>query len=102
MTDGLWGRLDGAEMLRLLGFVAALLAFAMASAWGLGAALGLPRADRITLLFSGAHKSLATGAPMARILFPAAQAGMIVIPLMIYHQLQLTVSAWIAARLARN
>lgn len=102
VTDGLWGRLDGAEMLRLLGFVAALLAFAMASAWGLGAALGLPRADRITLLFSGAHKSLATGAPMARILFPAAQAGMIVIPLMIYHQLQLTVSAWIAARLARN
>ncbi|MFM5913830.1 MAG: bile acid:sodium symporter family protein [Chakrabartia godavariana] len=102
VTDGLWGRLDGAEMLRLLGFVAVLLAFAMASAWGLGAALGLPRADRITLLFSGAHKSLATGAPMARILFPAAQAGMIVIPLMIYHQLQLTVSAWIAARLARN
>lgn len=102
VTDGLWGRLDGAEMLRLLGFVAALLAFAMASAWGLGAVLGLPRADRITLLFSGAHKSLATGAPMARILFPAAQAGMIVIPLMIYHQLQLTVSAWIAARLARN
>jgi sodium/bile acid cotransporter 7 len=39
---------------------------------------------------------------MARILFPAAQAGMIVIPLMLYHQLQLTVSAWIAARLARN
>ncbi len=102
VTDGLWGRLDGAEMLRLLGFVAVLLAFAMASAWGLGAVLGLPRADRITLLFSGAHKSLATGAPMARILFPAAQAGMIVIPLMIYHQLQLTVSAWIAARLARN
>lgn len=102
VTDGLWGRLDGAEMLRLLGIVTLLLAVAMGSAWVVGGALGLARQDRITLLFSGAHKSLATGAPMARILFPAAQAGMIVIPLMIYHQLQLTVSAWIAARLARN
>lgn len=102
VTDGLWGRLDGAEMLRLLGFVAVLLAAAMGGTWALGAVLGLRREDRITLLFSGAHKSLATGAPMARILFPAAQAGMIVIPLMIYHQLQLMVSAWIAARLARN
>jgi sodium/bile acid cotransporter 7 len=60
--------------------------------------LGLSRADRVTLFFSGAHKSLATGAPMARILFPAATAGMIVIPLMLYHQLQLMASAWIAAR----
>lgn len=102
VTDGLWGRLDGLEMLRLLGFVGVLLAMAMGGAWGLGGALGLKREDRITLLFSGSHKSLATGAPMARILFPAAQAGMIVIPLMIYHQLQLTVSAWIAARLTRN
>lgn len=102
VTDGLWGRLDGAEMLRLFGFAAVLLAVAMGGSWLLGAALGLARADRITLLFSGAHKSLATGAPMARILFPAAQAGMIVIPLMIYHQLQLMVSAWVAARLARN
>lgn len=102
VTDGLWGRLDGAEMLRLFAFTCLLLAAAMGGAWALGGALGLAREDRITLLFSGSHKSLATGAPMARILFPAAQAGMIVIPLMIYHQLQLMVSAWIAARLSRN
>lgn len=102
VTDGLWGRLDGAEMLRLVAFVSVLLGLAMGGSWLLGGLLGFSREDRITLLFSGAHKSLATGAPMARILFPAAQAGMIVIPLMIYHQLQLMVSAWIAARLARN
>ena len=102
VVDGLWARLDGAEMLRLLAVVCVLLGLAMGGAWALGGALGLAREDRITLLFSGAQKSLATGAPMARILFPAAQAGMIVIPLMLYHQLQLTVSAWIAARLARN
>lgn len=102
VVDGLWAQLDGAEMLRLLAVVCVLLSLAMGGAWALGGALGLAREDRITLLFSGAQKSLATGAPMARILFPAAQAGMIVIPLMLYHQLQLTVSAWIAARLARN
>ena len=102
VVDGLWARLDGAEMLRLFAVVCVLLGVAMGGAWALGGALGLAREDRITLLFSGAQKSLATGAPMARILFPAAQAGMIVIPLMLYHQLQLTVSAWIAARLARN
>ena len=102
VVDGLWARLDGAEMLRLFAVVCVLLSLAMGGAWALGGALGLTREDRITLLFSGAQKSLATGAPMARILFPAAQAGMIVIPLMLYHQLQLTVSAWIAARLARN
>lgn len=102
VTEGLWSQLNGEEMLRLLAFVTVLLGFAMGGSWLLGGALGFSREDRITLLFSGAHKSLATGAPMARILFPAAQAGMIVIPLMIYHQLQLMVSAWIAARLSRN
>ncbi len=98
VNEGLWGRLDGAEMLRLLLIILLLLALAFGGTWLLGCALGLPRADRVTLFFSGAHKSLATGAPMARILFPAAQAGMIVIPLMLYHQLQLMISAMIAAR----
>lgn len=102
VVDGLWQRLDGGDLLRLFALVSILLAVALSGSWMLGGALGLSRDDRITLMFSGAHKSLATGAPMARILFPAAQAGLIVLPLMLYHQLQLTVSAWIAARLARN
>jgi sodium/bile acid cotransporter 7 len=39
---------------------------------------------------------------MARILFPGAEAGLIIIPLMLYHQLQLIISAWLAARLTRS
>ena len=101
-NEGLWQRLSLPEMGRLLLLVIVLLTLAMSAAWWLGRALGFSPADRATLLFSGAHKSLATGAPMARILFPAAQAGMIVIPLMLYHQLQLMVSAWIAARLGQH
>lgn len=102
VVDGLWHRVSGADMARLLALIVGLLAVALILAWALGRAMGLSQQDRITLLFSGAQKSLATGAPMARILFPAAQAGMIVLPIMLYHQLQLTLSAWIAARLARK
>ncbi len=98
IIQGLWSRIDGQTLVTLLLVVALLLSLAFGSSWLLGRALGLSRPDRITLFYSGAHKSLATGAPMARILFPAATAGMIVIPLMLYHQLQLMISAWLAAR----
>jgi solute carrier family 10 (sodium/bile acid cotransporter), member 7 len=101
VNEGLWSRLSAADLAILFVIVSALLAAAFMGAWALGGALGLSREDRITLFYSGAHKSLATGAPMARILFPAAQAGMIIIPLMLYHQMQLIVSAWIAAKLNR-
>lgn len=102
VVDGLWQKVDGEVLARLCLLILVMLTVSLWGSWTFGRALGLSREDRITLLFSGAHKSLATGAPMARILFPAAQAGLIVLPLMLYHQLQLTVSAWIAARLARN
>jgi solute carrier family 10 (sodium/bile acid cotransporter), member 7 len=102
VNEGLWSRLSGNDLMALLALVSLLLALAFAGTWSLGAALGLSRPDRITLLYSGTHKSLATGAPMARILFPAAQAGLIIIPLMLYHQLQLIISAWLAARLNRS
>jgi solute carrier family 10 (sodium/bile acid cotransporter), member 7 len=100
-AEGVWARLAMAELAATMLVVALLLGFACLASWALGGALGLSREDRITLLFSGSHKTLATGAPMARILFPGAQAGLIIIPLMLYHQLQLIVSAWLAARLTR-
>ncbi|MBY0306376.1 MAG: bile acid:sodium symporter [Sphingomonas sp.] len=99
-TQGLWQRVSAAELGALALVVLALLLLAFAAAWGLGAAMRLDPADRATMLFSGAHKSLATGAPMARILFPPTVAGAVILPLMLYHQLQLMLSAVIAARLA--
>ncbi len=101
VADGIWERLSVVQLLILLMVVGLLLAFAMTATWALGGALGFLREDRITLLFSGSHKTLATGAPMARILFPGPEAGLIIIPLMLYHQLQLIVSAWLAAKLSR-
>jgi sodium/bile acid cotransporter 7 len=63
---------------------------------------GLPRPDAIVLLFCGSKKSLASGVPMAGALFPAAQVGVVILPLMLFHQLQLIVCSIIAARLARQ
>jgi solute carrier family 10 (sodium/bile acid cotransporter), member 7 len=89
-------------MVALFAVIALVQVMAFAGSWWLGGRLNFSRADRITLFYAGAHKSLATGAPMARILFPAAQAGLILIPLMLYHQVQLIVSPWLAARLAED
>jgi solute carrier family 10 (sodium/bile acid cotransporter), member 7 len=85
----------------LLAAVSFLLLFAFCAAAGLGDALKLRRADRISLLFAGAHKSIATGAPMAAILF-GADAGLILLPAIVYHIAQLLVSAPLAGRLAGN
>ena len=53
-------------------------------------------------MFAGAHKSVVSGAPIALILFGAERAGLILVPLLAYHLLQLVVSAPLATRLARS
>jgi solute carrier family 10 (sodium/bile acid cotransporter), member 7 len=63
-----------------------------------GRLAGLPRADRLALFFCGSKKSLASGLPMANILFAGHPTGLIVLPLMLFHQLQLFVCAVIAQR----
>lgn len=82
--------------------IMAMLAVAMLAAWGIGGRMALSRADRISLLFAGSHKSIATGAPLAAILFAGPQAGLVILPALIYHQLQLIVSAPLASRLAKT
>jgi solute carrier family 10 (sodium/bile acid cotransporter), member 7 len=101
-SSGALARVKGVDLIGLLVASLLLLAFAFAAAWVLGRAMKLNRADRVTLLFAGAHKSLATGAPMAALLFPPEIAGVMILPAIFYHQLQLIVSAPLAARLARG
>jgi sodium/bile acid cotransporter 7 len=62
--------------------------------------LKFDKADEIAIVFCGSKKSLATGVPMAGILFPPASVGLIVLPLMLFHQLQLMACAVIAQRYA--
>jgi sodium/bile acid cotransporter 7 len=102
VVAGIWGLLDGREIGIVFAGVALLLALSFGGAWGIGALLGLARPDRITLLFSSAQKSIAVGAPLAATLFPPAIAGMVLVPILVYHMAQLILSAWIAPVLARR
>ena len=101
VVGGIWTRLDGREIGITFAVVAALLALAFAAAWALGGLLRLRRPDRITLLFAGAQKSIAVGAPLAATLFPPAIAGVVLVPILVYHMAQLILSAWIAPVLNR-
>jgi sodium/bile acid cotransporter 7 len=96
VVAGIWSLLDGREIAVVFAAVAALLALSFGGAWALGGLLKLARPDRITLLFSGAQKSIAVGAPLAATLFPPAIAGMVLVPILVYHMAQLILSAWIA------
>ena len=96
VVAGIWSLLDGREIAIVLAAVAMLLTLSFGGAWALGGLLKLARPDRITLLFSGAQKSIAVGAPLAATLFPPAIAGMVLVPILVYHMAQLILSAWIA------
>ncbi|UFK84756.1 bile acid:sodium symporter [Acinetobacter baumannii] len=66
------------------------------------ARFGFNRADQITVFFCGSKKTLASGVPMAQILFIGQPLGMIVLPIMIFHQIQLMVCGVIANYLAKS
>lgn len=102
VEQGLWSRVDPVEWAILVGAVVALLTAAFLGAWVVSAPLRLDWPDRVAFLFAGAHKSVAMGAPLAAVLFPPAVAGMVLLPLLAYHLLQLVASAPLANRLAAH
>jgi sodium/bile acid cotransporter 7 len=100
VVGGIWSRVSWPQLLVLLLVDAALLAVVLAASSAGGRLLGFDRADRIAATFCGSKKSLASGLPMASVLFPAATVGTIVLPLMLFHQIQLFVCAALARRFA--
>lgn len=102
VVGGLWSRLSVVSLIAMVVMSCILLAFALGFCWQLGRWLGLTREDSIVLLFCGSKKSLASGVPMAGTLFPATQVGLIILPLMIFHQIQLIACAVIARRMAKK
>ncbi|MCZ0985815.1 MULTISPECIES: bile acid:sodium symporter family protein [Streptomyces] len=97
MTRGIWHQVSPVRLAALLGVEAALLAVMLVLTWYGGRALGFGREDRIAIQFAGSKKSLASGLPMASVLF-GAHASLAVLPLMLFHQMQLMVCAVIAKR----
>jgi sodium/bile acid cotransporter 7 len=81
---------------------AVLLALAMGWAVLIGRAARLPRQDRVAVLFCGSNKSLASGLPIASVLFAGSDVALIVLPLMLYHQMQIVTGAVVSGRMART
>ena len=102
VTGGLWSKTPGSALLATALVSALLLAIAMPGITLLARRLGFSRQDEIPIVFCGSKKSLATGVPIAKVLFAGGSLGAIVLPIMIYHQLQLIVCAVIAQRYARQ
>lgn len=99
VLEGLWHRVSGLDLIALAAISAVMLGIALSATWTLGRLLGFSREDRAVLLFCGSKKSLVSGVPMAGVLFAAANVGMVILPLMLFHQLQLIACAVIARRL---
>jgi sodium/bile acid cotransporter 7 len=103
VKSGLWTN-NGLEVIGLtIGGAALFLGMALYISTKVSRWLGFPMEDRITAIFCGSKKTLASGVPMARLLFGAHPAlGMIVLPIMFYHQLQLFVCSIMAGRFANR
>ena len=102
MTAHIWSSVQPWRVVAVAVVSTLLLASVLALTWLTGRLARLDRGDAIVLLFCGSKKSLASGLPMALVLFPPATVGLIMLPLMLFHQIQLFVCAVIANRLGHR
>lgn len=101
VIDGLWKQIPLSALGWLLVINCVLLAIVLGVLWFVSGGLGFSRADRITITFCGSKKSLASGVPIAKVLFASQLVGPMVLPLMLFHQIQLMVCAALAQRWGR-
>lgn len=99
---GIWSQVPILTLLVLALACGTILVAVLLFTTGSARLVGLAPADARTVLYCGSLKSLVSGVPMARVLFPSAEIGAIILPVMIYHQLQLMVCATIARRQGRD
>src|SRR5690606_2209428 len=100
VVAGVWQQVDGTTLAVLVVADVLLLAGIMVFVAVAGRVFGLERPDQMVLLFCGSTKSMASGIPIANILFAGQALSLLVLPLMLFHQLQLIVCAMIAQRVA--
>ncbi|MDR9864935.1 MULTISPECIES: bile acid:sodium symporter family protein [Pseudomonas] len=102
VNEGIWHQIPLFELLGLVVVCCILLTLVLVASTLLGKAFGFSQEDRITILFCGSKKSLATGVPMAQVLFAGSTIGVLILPLMLFHQIQLMVCAVLAQRYAKR
>ncbi len=102
MDEGIWSTVGIGDILVLVALSVVLVVGLLWLTGVVSNRLGFSRGDRIAIQFCGTKKSLATGLPMAAIIFSGGSVGIVVLPLMIFHQVQLMICSWLAARYARQ
>ncbi len=100
VIEGIWHNYSLDDVLIVVGLNIVLLAFVLIFTMFGSRLLGFERSDEIAITFCGSKKSLASGVPMASAIFAGQSVGAIVMPLMLFHQIQLMACAVIAQRYA--
>ncbi len=101
MVAGVWSQIGWASVALILALDLVILAIVLVVTTFASRRLGFSKEDEIAIVFCGSKKSMASGIPMANILFPGQALGLVVLPLMLFHQLQLFACAILAQRYAR-
>lgn len=102
VVEGVWHKIGALDLVRLMVLCGVLLGLVLLATWSAARALRFAKPDEIAIVFCGSKKSLASGVPMAGVLFPPATAGLALLPLMLFHQIQLMACAVIAQRYAKR
>ena len=102
VREGIWGMVSVRDIVALIAVCLVMLGFMLWLTWWGARRLRFNRGDAIAIQFCGTKKSLATGLPMATVLFASQPIGLIMLPLMVFHQAQLMACSWLATRYARQ
>lgn len=102
VVDGIWQRVSFANIAMIIVVSCIILALVLELSSRSAKKLGFNRADQAVIIMCGSKKSLATGVPIATILFSPATVGIMVLPIMIFHQIQLIVCAILAKKLGER
>jgi sodium/bile acid cotransporter 7 len=102
VAAGIWRHITALQLAAVLAVDATILAIVLAVTSYASRRLALDTADRIVVIFCGSKKSIATGIPLAAVLFARRDVSLIVLPAMLFHQLQLLVCAVLARRFAQR
>jgi len=98
IREGIWSMVGPRDIAVVVAVCLVVLAAVLWLSWHVARWAGFNREDAIAIQFCGTKKSLATGLPMALVLFPGQPVGLLVLPLMIFHQAQLMACSVIAQR----
>lgn len=102
VVNGIWSKVSWLSLVEIIVYSIILLTIVLLITTYSSRLLGFSKEDEITIVFCGSKKSLASGIPMASVIFPMSITGIMILPLMIFHQVQLMICAVLASHYAKR